>query len=64
MIKSSSLPLEAKPLEARGEASPFNKKQQDVGQFACLFVPKDLANRWTHMVLLYRMASNMSWEGL
>ena len=25
----------------------------------CLFVPKDLANRWTDMILLYRVASQV-----
>ena len=28
--------------------------------FVCLFVPKDLANRLTDMVLLYRVASHRS----
>ena len=32
--------------------------------FVCLSVPKDLANRWTYIVLLYRVASHRSWEGL
>ena len=26
----------------------------------CLFVPKDLANRWTDMVLIYNVASHCS----
>ena len=31
----------------------------------CLSVTKDLANRWTDiMVLLYSVASHRSWEGL
>ena len=25
----------------------------------CLFVPKDLADRWTNMILLYRVASQV-----
>ena len=28
----------------------------------CLWVPKDLANRWTDRVLLYRVASHRPWE--
>ncbi len=30
----------------------------------CMFVPKDLANHWTEMFLLHRVASHRSWEGL
>ena len=30
----------------------------------CMFVPKDLAKRSTDQVLLYRVASHRSWEGL
>ena len=30
----------------------------------CLFVMKDLANRWTYVVLVYRVASHRSWVGL
>ena len=29
-----------------------------------LYVAKDLANRWTDRVLLNRVASHRSWEGL
>ncbi len=34
---------------------PFNKITGCLS--VCLFVPKDLANRWTYMVLLYRVGS-------
>ena len=30
----------------------------------CLFVPRDLANRCTNIVLLHGVASDRSWKGL
>ena len=30
----------------------------------CLFVPKDLANHWTYVVLLYDVESHRFWKGL
>ena len=35
-------------------------KQQDL----CLSIPKDLANHWTDMVLIYNVDSHRSWDGL
>ena len=32
--------------------------------YVCLFVPKDVANLWTNMVLLYNVASHRFWESL
>ena len=32
--------------------------------FVCMYVPKELANCWTDMVLIYNEVSYMSWEGL
>ena len=32
--------------------------------FVCLFIPKDLANRWADRVLPYRVASHRSRDGL
>ena len=37
-------------------------KKVTVRLSVCLFEPKDLANRWTNMVLLYRVDSYRSWE--
>ena len=32
--------------------------------YICLSVTKDLANRWTDVILLYRIASHRFWEGI
>ena len=54
--------------------NPEKKQEYTIHGFICYFfgrianlrlcTPKDLANRWTDLVLLYRVASHRSWEGL
>ena len=43
---------------------PFNKVKGCLCMCVCLSVPKDLANHWTDMVILYSVAFQRSWEDL
>ncbi len=42
--------------------NPYDKVTEYLS--VCLFVQKDLANRWIDMALHYRVASHRSWESL
>ena len=42
--------------------NPYTKVTECLS--VCVFVPKDLANRLTDRVLLYRVDSHRSWKGL
>ena len=42
--------------------NPYVKVIGSVYVCVCLFIPKDLANRSTDMVLLYNVASHRSWK--